>query len=98
VIETETPEEANRVAREATEPIHLLLTDIVMPKTSGFELAGALRELRPAMKVLYMSGYTDSHVSRAFILHPDAPFIQKPFTASALLTKLREALGSSATA
>jgi len=50
------------------------------------------------MKVLYMSGYTDNQVSRVWSQQPDAPFIQKPFTAEGLAQKLREALCSSATA
>jgi PAS domain S-box-containing protein len=92
VIEAETPADAQRMAVESSRPIDLLLTDIVMPKTSGLELAKMVRELRPGIKVLYMSGYTDSQVSRAFVLDPNAVFVQKPFTSTSLLQKLREAL------
>ncbi len=98
VLEAETPEAAMRIASGSDEPIHLLLTDLVMPRTSGFELARSLREQRPGLKVLFMSGYTDNQVSRSWMLEPDTPFIQKPFTAAALTQKLREALGSSAAA
>ncbi len=66
-----------------------------MPRSSGFDLTKALREIRPDLKVLYMSGYTDNQVSRSWTLEQDTPFIQKPFTAAALTQKLREALGSS---
>jgi len=98
VLEAGGPDEAVRISQETAAPIHLLLTDIIMPHTSGFDLAKRLREIAPAMKVLYMSGYTDNQVSRVWSQQPDAPFIQKPFTAEGLAQKLREALCSSATA
>jgi len=94
VLEAETPEEAIRIADDTTGPIHLLLTDVVMPKINGFALAEAVRKLRPRMKVLYMSGYTDSRVDRSWQLEKGTPFLQKPFTAAVLARKVREALGS----
>jgi two-component system cell cycle sensor histidine kinase/response regulator CckA len=96
VMDTSTPEEALQVSKQAGGPIQLLLTDIVMPRTSGFELMNAMRQTRPDLKVLYMSGYTDNQVSRSWAIEPDTPFIQKPFTAAALTQKVREALGGSA--
>ncbi|HEV3201042.1 MAG TPA: CHASE3 domain-containing protein [Bryobacteraceae bacterium] len=98
VIEVESPDDALRLARQDGEHIHLLLTDIVMPQMSGFDLAHAIREIRPQVKVLYMSGYTDNQVSRSWVLDPGTPFIQKPFTGVALTQKVREALGNSAAA
>jgi two-component system cell cycle sensor histidine kinase/response regulator CckA len=101
VLEAETPEQAVEIASGGRDPIHLLLTDIVMPRISGFDLAKSIRAIRPGIKVLYMSGYTDTQVSsmsNGWVLDPDTPFIQKPFTVSALTRKVREALGSSATA
>ena len=99
VIEAESPDQAIQICRQPEgETIHLLLTDIVMPQVSGFELAKAIRETRPQVKVLYMSGYTDNQVSRSWVLNPGTPFIQKPFTAVALTQKIQEALGSSAAA
>src|SRR6185369_326314 len=98
VLDTESPETAIQMAREYGGKIDLLLTDIVMPQVSGFELAKAVREVRPDLKVLYMSGYTDNQVSRSWTLDADTPFIQKPFTAAALTQKVREALLSSAAA
>ncbi len=96
VLNASTPEEALRLSTQTAGPIQLLLTDIVMPRSSGFELMKEMREKRPGLKVLYMSGYTDNQVSRSWAIEPDTPFIQKPFTAAALTQKVREALGTAA--
>ncbi len=74
-------------------PIHLMLTDMVMPGMSGPELADRLKTKRPAMKVLYMSGYADDAVIRHGELAPGTPFLQKPFTTTSLTQKIREVLG-----
>jgi len=55
-------------------------------------LARKVRALRPEVRTLYMSGYTGTHVSRGWVIEPNVPFLQKPFTASALSEKVREAL------
>ena len=78
--------------------IDLLLTDIVMPHINGFELAKNAREARPSIRVLYMSGYTDSQVGANWTVDPDTPFLHKPFSASVLATRVREALSTPATA
>ena len=96
VIEAESPERALQLARELPETIHLLLTDVVMPQLSGLDLAQAIAELRPQIKVLYMSGYTDNRVHSSWLLHPGTPFLQKPFTAAGLGQKVREALAANA--
>jgi len=73
-------------------PIHLLMTDVVMPGMGGRELADRMRRLRPEIKILYMSGYTEQAVSQQGILNKDAVLLQKPFTLLTLASKLREML------
>jgi len=72
--------------------IHLLITDVVMPRLGGRELAQELAEARPDMKVLFMSGYTDDEMVRSGVLRAEAAFIQKPFTPEELGRKVREVL------
>jgi len=74
--------------------IHLLLTDVVMRRINGRTLAMRLACLRPQMKVLYMSGYTDDAIIRHGMLNSDVAFLQKPFTPASLTRKLREVLDS----
>jgi hypothetical protein len=77
-------------ARERS--VDLVLTDIVMPAMSGRELVEALQVKRPALRVLYMSGYTDDEVLRRGLNDPNTAFIQKPFTAENLATQVRKVL------
>jgi PAS domain S-box-containing protein len=93
VMETGAPESALATCANHDGPIHLLLTDVVMPELSGPLLAAKVTSLRPAIKVLYMSGYTDDAVVRHGVLNHDVPFIQKPFSPMALRKKVREVLG-----
>ena len=86
------PDEALMIARGFAEKIDLLLTDVVMPHGNGLDLAEALSQARPDMKVMYMSGYADHHLAGSRILEEGAPFLQKPFAATSLAHKVREAL------
>ena len=83
------------ICERHNEPIHLLITDVIMPEMSGRELADRLAQLRPTMKVLYMSGYTDNAIVHHGVLNEGANFIQKPFATHALARKVREVLDAS---
>lgn len=80
------------VCERHKERIHLLITDVVMPEMSGRELSDRLAQIRPEMKVLYMSGYTDNAIVHQGILDAGAHFIQKPFSPNVLARKVREIL------
>jgi PAS domain S-box-containing protein len=92
VIEAENGHTALELAAMHSGPIHLLMTDVVMPGISGRELAQRALQIRPDIKVLYMSGYTDQAVVCHGILETDAVLLQKPFTLATLAAKLREIL------
>ncbi len=98
VLEAERPQDAVDMVRTNGGALDLLLTDIVMPQINGFELASMVRELRPNVRVLYMSGYTDSQVSAKWTVGPETPFLHKPFTATILAHKIRETLEMPASA
>ena len=84
--------EALETARHCSRPIHLLLTDVVMPGINGRVLAERLRPMQPGMKVLYMSGYTDSFIAGHGVLEAGTHLLHKPFTQEALAKKVRELL------
>jgi len=94
ILEAATPVEALRLLREHPEPIDLLLTDIVMPQMSGMDLAKDAAAVRPGIRVLYMSGYTDNSVVAQGMISAQAPFLPKPFTQAGLQRKVREVLRS----
>src|SRR5690348_7958773 len=85
---------ALRLAQKYDGPIHMLLTDVVMPLLSGRQLAEQLARVRPDMKVLYASGYTDDSVVRHGILESGTAYLQKPFSPESLARKVREVLDS----
>ena len=89
VIETASADEALLVCEREGERIALILTDVVMPGLSGRELADRLKERRPGIKVLFMSGYTDDTMVHHGVLEKDAEFIQKPFSPDELAIKVR---------
>jgi len=92
VLAANTPRMAIQVAQEQTGEIHLLITDVVMPEMNGRELVQQLSSLRPAMKFLYMSGYTANVIAHHGVLDPNIHFIQKPFSMGDLARKIRETL------
>jgi len=92
----EAPDGRSAVAAGASHPgpLHLLLTDVVMPDLSGPEVARRLKESWPDVKVLYMSGYTDDAVLQHGVLTRETAFLQKPFAPAELAAKVREVLES----
>jgi CheY-like chemotaxis protein len=82
------------LCRHHPSPIQLLLTDVVMPRSSGREVAEAIGQLRPDIQVLFMSGHTDDEVLRHGVASGGASFVQKPFTSEILLAKIDAILES----
>jgi CheY-like chemotaxis protein len=80
------------VSEQYSSTIHLLLTDVIMPRMNGRELAERLRAQRPDMRIVYMSGYTDNAIVHHGILEPDVEFIQKPIRPQMLLQRIRQVL------
>jgi PAS domain S-box-containing protein len=92
VLEARHGVDALRVAERHPDTIHLMVTDVIMPHLSGREVAARLNTVRPQMKVLYMSGYTDALMHRE--LAPGSAFLQKPFTPETFARKVRHVLDS----
>jgi two-component system cell cycle sensor histidine kinase/response regulator CckA len=95
VLEARNGVEALRLCERYREPIHLAITDVVMPEMSGRQVAERLSKLRPLTKVLFLSGYTDDAVVRHGILQAEVAFLQKPFSVTALARKVRDVLNQS---
>lgn len=92
VLEASNAGEALLICEQHPMPIHLLVTDVVMPRMSGVELARRLAEIRPEMKVLYMSGYTENAALHHGIVEPGKAYLQKPFVPERLARRVREVL------
>jgi DNA-binding response OmpR family regulator len=92
VLVASRPSEAEELATKHAGPIHLLLTDVVMPESSGHDLARRLAPRRPAMRVLYMSGYTDDAITERGVLAPGIELLEKPFDPESLIRRVREVL------
>lgn len=97
-LEARSGDDALLIAENHDGPIHLMLTDMVMPGMTGKRLAERLRPGRPEMKVVYMSGYTADVITRHGILEPGIEFIEKPFSPAALAQKVRMVLGEARSA
>lgn len=87
---------ALEICREHTAPIHLLVTDVVMPVMGGRELAKQIMAMRPEIKVIFMSGHSQESILHKGLLEPNTVFLHKPFNTSSLPEKVREVLGTSA--
>jgi two-component system cell cycle sensor histidine kinase/response regulator CckA len=92
VHEASTGTEALRLFNEHASSIQVIVTDVVMPGMSGGELAQRVRAMRPAVRILFLSGYTDDKVVRRGVLHGEEDFLQKPFTPMELAQRVRAAL------
>lgn len=94
VLEASNGSEALKLVAQHQGPIDLLVTDVVMPKMGGRQVAEVVRQLYPHIRVLFLSGYADDAIVRHGILESESAFLQKPFSLTALATKLRELLAS----
>jgi CheY-like chemotaxis protein len=92
VLEANGGRDALRICEQHGGPIQMVITDIVMPEMGGRILAQQVSALRPGIKVLYVSGYTDDTVIRHGVLEAGTAFLQKPFTPVALASKVRDVL------
>ncbi|HKU28251.1 MAG TPA: ATP-binding protein [Candidatus Sulfotelmatobacter sp.] len=92
VIQASSAEQGLKIADAFPEPIHLLLTDVIMPGMSGRQLAERIQQKRPQTKIIYMTGYTDDMVVQHKVLEPGVNMLQKPFTRLELARKVRSTL------
>jgi CheY-like chemotaxis protein len=95
VLDAGSCEEAIRVFEAHPGPIQLVVTDVIMPGMNGREVYERMAQLRPDLKVLYMSGYTQSAIVHRGVLEPGTAFVQKPFTIPGFLERVREVLDTS---
>jgi PAS domain S-box-containing protein len=95
VLEAANGAEALQICRDNEDTIHLMITDVVMPQMGGREVAQSAALIRPQMRVLFMSGYTDDAIGNHGVLDSDVAFLEKPFTPDAVACKVREVLDAS---
>jgi PAS domain S-box-containing protein len=94
VLQAGAPDEAERICREYSSPIDMILTDVIMPGGNGPALARRLQQERPGIRLMYVSGYVENPALRDEVLDHNFPFLQKPFSPAELLAKVRHALDS----
>ncbi|HYM79186.1 MAG TPA: PAS domain S-box protein [Candidatus Dormibacteraeota bacterium] len=94
VLEAASADQAIQTAEKSADPIHLLLTDVIMPGMSGRQLAERILSKRPQTKIVYMTGYTDDMVVQHKVLEPGVQLLQKPFSKAELALKVRSTLDS----
>ena len=92
VLTAPTPREALDLAKCYDEPIHMLITDVVMPGMNGKELKKKIQGIKPGIRILFMSGYTSNIIAHRGVLEENVNFLQKPFSIESLSTKVREIL------
>jgi two-component system cell cycle sensor histidine kinase/response regulator CckA len=92
VLISENPQDVGSICEQHSGRIHLLLTDLILPGTSGREIAKRVGSLRPEIKVLFMSGYTDDALIHSHGFEESFAFLQKPFSSVTLAAKIREVL------
>ncbi len=95
ILRAQDSEDALKICQEHRGPIHLMLTDVVMPRMGGRDLANQCTRLRPSLRVLFMSGYTGDAIAQHGVLEPGLHLIQKPFSPSSLACRIREILDAS---
>jgi PAS domain S-box-containing protein len=92
VLEADKPLRAIQIVESYAQPIHLLLTDVIMPEMSGVKLSKRLKSMRPDLKVVFISGYGGDELAKQMSLEPDAVLIEKPFSRKTLLTRIHAVL------
>jgi CheY-like chemotaxis protein len=97
VLEARRGDEGLQTGDATREPIHLLVTDVIMPQMGGPELARRITSSHPETRVLFISGYADGALNQDHVVPENAAFLQKPFTPDALVRKVREVLEWNAT-
>lgn len=92
VLSAETPSKAIQIAKEYTDKIHLLITDLILPEMNGILLGDEIFQIKTGIKILYLSGYPDDLVCKHGIMLDDTNFLQKPFTVNCLMDKISACL------
>lgn len=95
ILAARLPEQALKLAEQYPGPIHLLVTDVIMPGMNGRELRDRVAALKPGLRCMFMSGYTAEVIAHQGVLEDDIQFLQKPFTVEALARRVREVMDQS---